>query len=185
MAQEICASDPLYAVAPEAAEWLRDKTGETALCGRVEDGVVKVQAFTEGRHPLRYMQSVGSRLSLHVTALGKAVLALGTPEAAARQLRLKPLRKIAKGSIVDLAALEAQVAQARAQGWIWVENESCNGLAALAVAGYPGHAGHADTEPLAGPGDRLRPQRESLLAALQQVQALVFRPRKAREPVAA
>ncbi|MCW8180502.1 IclR family transcriptional regulator, partial [Verminephrobacter eiseniae] len=121
VAREISASDPLYAVASEAAELLRDKTGETGLCGRIEAGVVKVLAFTAGRHPLRYMQNVGDKLSLHVSALGKAILALGTPEEAARQLRLKPLRKIAEGSIVDLAALQAQVAQARTQGWIWVE----------------------------------------------------------------
>jgi hypothetical protein len=35
---------------------------------------------------------------------------------------------------------------------------------------------------VAGPTDRLRQQREPFLAALQEVQALVFRPRNAREP---
>ncbi|MCW5236544.1 IclR family transcriptional regulator [Verminephrobacter eiseniae] len=183
VAREISASDPLYAVASEAAELLRDKTGETGLCGRIEAGVVKVLALTAGRHPLRYMQNVGDKLSLHVSALGKAILALGTPEEAARQLRLKPLRKIAEGSIVDLAALQAQVAQARAQGWIWVENEGGDGLSALAVAGHAGGAPLALS--VAGPTDRLRPQRQALLAALQEVQALVFRPRSGGEPGAA
>lgn len=182
VAKEISSSDPLYAVASEASELLRDKTGETGLCGRVEGGVVKVLAFTEGRHPLRYMQNVGDKLSLHVSALGKAVLALGSPEEAARQLRLKPLRKIAAGTVLELSALEAQVEQARAQGWIWIENEGGDGLSALAVAGYVG--GEPMALSVAGPTDRLRQHREPYLAALQEVQALVFRTRNAREPVA-
>jgi DNA-binding IclR family transcriptional regulator len=175
IAQAIAAGDPLYAVASEACELLRDKTGETGLCGRVEAGVVKVLAFAEGTHPLRYVGNVGNKIALHVSALGKAELSLGTPEEAARQLRLKPLKQIAAGSITDLAALEAQVEQARQQGWMWVENEGFDGLAALAVAGYVGD------EPLAlsvaGPTERMRQNREACLQALKEVQALVFHPR--------
>ena len=80
VAKEISASDPLYAVGAEACELLRDRTGETGLCGRLENGVVKVIALSEGRHALRYMQHVGDKLALHVSALGKAILAAGTPE---------------------------------------------------------------------------------------------------------
>lgn len=182
VAREISASDPVYAVASEAAELLRDKTGETGMVGRVESGVVKVLAFTEGRHSLRYVQNVGDKLSLHVSALGKAVLALGTPEEAARQLRLKPLKKLCQGTITDLALLEAQVEQARKQGWIQVENEGGDGLSALAVAGYVG--GEPVALSVAGPTDRIRQNREPYLTALREVQALVFRPRSVREPVA-
>lgn len=183
VARDISASDPIYAVTAEAAELIRDKTGETALVGRVEAGVVRVLAFSEARHPLRYMQEVGDKLSLHVSAMGKAALALGTPKEAARQLRLKPLKKLCEGTITDLAVLEAQVAQARQQGWIWVENEGSEGLGALAVAGHLGDQPIALS--VAGPTDRLRQNRESLLAALREVQTLVFRPRNAREPAAA
>lgn len=180
VAKEISSSDPLYAVASEAAELLRDRTGETGLVGRVEAGVVRVLAFTEGRHPLRYMQNPGDKLSLHVSALGKAALALGTPEEAARQLRLKPMRNLAEGTITDLATLEKQVAEAREQGWIWVENEGGDGLAALAVAGYVG--GEPIALSVAGPVDRLRHHREPFLKSLQEVQALVFRPQAIKEP---
>lgn len=178
IAREISANDPLFAVASEAAELVRDKTGETGLVGRLEGGAVKVLTAAEGRHPLRYTQNIGDRLALHVSALGKAILALGTPEEAARQLRLKPLRKLASGTITDLDTLEAQVAQARTQGWIWVENEGGDGLAALAVAGQVG--GEPIALSVAGPTDRLRQHRESFLATLQEVQALVFKAR-ARE----
>lgn len=177
IAKGIAAGDSLYAVASEACELLRDKTGETGLCGRVEAGVVKVLAFAEGTHPLRYVENVGNKIALQVSALGKAVLSLGTPEEAARQLRLKPLKQIAPGSITDLAALEAQIEQSRQQGWILVENEGFDGLAALAVAGYLGD------EPLAlsiaGPTERIRRTKGAYLQALQEVQALVFHPQNA------
>ncbi|MDR6539548.1 IclR family transcriptional regulator [Variovorax soli] len=173
VAQEISASDPLYAVGAEACELLRDRTGETGLCGRLENGVVKVIALSEGRHALRYMQHVGDKLALHVSALGKAILAIGTPEEAARQLRLKPLRVLASGTLTDLAALEAQVERAREQGWIWVENEGSEGLAALAVAGQIG--GETLALSVAGLTDRMRDQRERCLEALQEVKAIVFR----------
>ena len=138
IAREISGSDPLYVVGTEAAELLRDRTGETGLCGRLENGVVKVLAFSEGRHPLRYMQNVGDKLALHVSAMGKAILAMGSPEEAARQLRQKPLRRLAAGTLTDLAALEDQIAKGKAQGWIWVENEGSDGLSAVAVAGLVG-----------------------------------------------
>ena len=177
VAKGISAGDSLFAVATEACELLRDKTGETGLCGRIEGGVVKVLAFAEGTHPLRYVENVGNKIALHVSALGKAALSLGTPEEAARQLRLKPLKQIAPGSITDLATLEAQIAQAREQGWMWVENEGFDGLVAIAVAGYLGD------EPLAlsiaGPTERLRRTRDACLQALQEVQALVFPPQTA------
>jgi len=140
-------------------------------------------AFAEGTHPLRYVENVGNKIALHVSALGKAVLSLGTPEEAARQLRLKPLKQIAPGSITDLAVLEAQVEQARQQGWMWVENEGFDGLAAIAVAGYLGD------EPLAlsiaGPTERLRRTQEACLQALKEVQALVFHAPNAPPPLRA
>ena len=179
VAKEISASDPLYAVGAEACELLRDRTGETGLCGRLENGVVKVIALSEGRHALRYMQHVGDKLALHVSALGKAILAIGTPEEAARQLRLKPLRVLASGTLTDLSELEAQVERARKQGWIWVENEGSEGLTAVAVAGQIG--GETLALSVAGLTHRMRDQRERCLEALQEVKAIVFRKQAAAE----
>ena len=173
VASDISGSDPLYAVGAEACELLREKTGETALCGRVEDGVVKVIAFKEARHRLRYTQEVGDKLSLHVSALGKAILSQGSKHEASRQLRLKPLKVLASGTIIDLVALEAQVEQARVQGWVWVENEGGEGLSALAVAGNVG--GEVLAVSVAGPTDRLKLNRDSYLNALQEIKPLVFR----------
>lgn len=180
IAKEISASDPLFAVATEACELLRDKTGETGLCGHVVSGVVHVLAFAEGTHPLRYVSNVGNKIALHVSALGKAELALGTPEEAARQLRLKTMKQIASGTITDLAVLEEQIAQAKKQGWSWVENEGFDGLTAMAVAGYVGDQALAIS--VAGPTQRMQANKDICLQALKEVQALVFHARDGSAP---
>lgn len=172
VARDIAKNDSVFSAMLEACEMLRDKTGESALCGRVEDGVVRVIAFCEGLHPLRYATAGGDKLSLHVSAMGKAILAIGSPEEAARQLRIKPLKKLAPGTVTDLPALEAQIAHIREQGWALVENEGGDDLAALAVAGV------LNDEPLsisiAGPVGRLRLHREEHLQSLRAVHTLLF-----------
>jgi DNA-binding IclR family transcriptional regulator len=137
--------------------------------------VVHVLAFAEGTHPLRYVSNVGNKIALHVSALGKAELALGSPEEAARQLRLKTMKQIATGTITNLAVLEAQIAQAKEQGWCWVENEGFDGLAAIAVAGYVGDQPLAIS--VAGPTHRMQANKDAFLQVLREVQSLVFHAR--------
>lgn len=56
-------------------EWLRDQIGETVnLTVREGDEVVYVERVT-GRHAIRVEQVIGSRAPLHVTAVGKLMLA--------------------------------------------------------------------------------------------------------------
>ncbi|MDH5377996.1 MAG: IclR family transcriptional regulator, partial [Gammaproteobacteria bacterium] len=56
-------------------EWLRDQVGETVnLTMREGDEVVYVERVT-GRHAIRVEQVIGSRAPLHVTAVGKLMLA--------------------------------------------------------------------------------------------------------------
>jgi DNA-binding IclR family transcriptional regulator len=172
LASDIAKSDPLFSAMLEGCELLRDKTGESALAGRVEDGVVRVVAFCEGKHPLRYAVAAGDKLSLHVSALGKAVLALGSPEEAARQLRIKPLKKLASGTQMNLGVLEAQIAEIRRRGWVLVENEGGEDLAALAMGGMINGAPFAIS--IAGPVGRLRFHHDEHLEALKAVQLTLF-----------
>jgi DNA-binding IclR family transcriptional regulator len=172
VAQEISRNDSVSSVLLEACELLRDRTGESALCGRVEEGFVRVIAFCEGLHPLRYATTGGDKLSLHVSALGKAILALGSPEEAARQLRIKPLKRLANSTITTLSVLEAQIQHIREQGWALVENEGGDDLAALAVAGKFNNEVFALS--IAGPVSRLRLHHDKHLRSLREVQEQVF-----------
>jgi DNA-binding IclR family transcriptional regulator len=170
--REISKNDAVFSVMSEACELLRDRTGESVLCGQIEEGFVRVIAFIEGLHPLRYASAGGDKLSLHVSALGKAILAIGSPEEAKRQLRMKPLKKLAPDTITEIESLEIQIEDIRKQGWALVENEGGEDLAAMAVAGFINREPFAIS--IAGPVGRLRLNRDEYLKALREVQALLF-----------
>lgn len=151
----------------EACTRLRDLTGESTLAGRIVDGAVHIVAAVHGTHPLRYAGDTKMRLSLHVSALGKALLARGDDEAARAALSHRPLNKLASGTITDLDALSAQIATFRERGWAWVENEGDEDLAAIAVAGRI----HGEDLALSvvGPVNRMRRQADQNLNALLRV----------------
>jgi DNA-binding IclR family transcriptional regulator len=172
IAREISGNDPLFAAGAEAVELLGGQTGETAFAGRLEAGAVRIVACQESRHALRYTTKVGDRMALHVSALGKALLACVPPEETARQLRLKALKALTPHTVTDMKVLERQVEAIRHQGWVLVENEGVEGVAALAVAGMIG--GEPMAVSLAGPTERVMRNREQYLAALKEVERLVF-----------
>jgi DNA-binding IclR family transcriptional regulator len=164
LGQKISANDPLFAVAQEACDLLRDATDESAMCGRIESGFVRVLAECDGRHQLRYASFPGEKLALHVSAIGRMILANLPAEEATRQLSLKPLRQLTPQTITDLDALRVQIRKAGKQGWCLVENEGGEDIAAIAVAvrisdDWIGLA-------LTGPVSRLKARRKAYLQAL-------------------
>ncbi len=175
-ARLIAANDPLLQVSSEAIELLTEKTGETALCGRLEPGFVRVAGFNEGRYHLRYILKIGEKIALHGSAMGKALLATISPQEASRHMRIKPLRKLTATSITDPATLEAEVARVREQGWAETIGEGVQGVGAIAVGGLIG--GEPVALSLAGPTERMQENRERYLAALLEVKEMLFSPQR-------
>lgn len=175
VASEIIRNDPLYAAGAEALELLVAKTGETAFCGRLDDGAVKIIATQEGRHSLRYVLNAGERIALHASGLGKALLGLigdNDPAEASRQMRLKPLRELTPRTLTDVAALEADLAASRARGWYLADEEGNEGVSALGVAGYIGEEAMAIS--VGGPAERLRKNLDNYVAVLNEVADIAF-----------
>lgn len=173
IAGDIAGNDPLASASQEAIELLCEKTGETALCGVLGNGHVEVVGIKEGRYELRYILSVGTKISLHVSALGKALLASLPPKDASRELRARPLKAVTPRSVTDPAVLERQLREVRRRGYARVEDEGTDGVSAMSVAGHVGTALMAVS--LAGPSDRLKRNRAAYQQALLEVKALVFR----------
>ena len=65
ISRQVSANDPLFAIANDALELLTEQTGETGLCGRIQDGAVGIVALREGRHSLRYILNVGDRIAAY------------------------------------------------------------------------------------------------------------------------
>jgi DNA-binding IclR family transcriptional regulator len=174
IAQDIGKNDPMVSAGLEAIELLSERTGETAICGRLGASHVEVIGFREGRYELRYILQVGTKIGLHVSSLGKALLAELPPADAAKRLRLKSLKRVTPHSLVDPAQLERQLREVRRRGYARVEDEGTEGVSAMAVAGHVGSELMAVS--LAGPSDRLRRNRNAYRDALLEVKALAFRP---------
>lgn len=166
-------SDVERLLAPRV-EALRDATGETALAGRLAGHAVLVLAASEARFPLRYSVAAGEKLALHVSAMGKAILAQQPLDEAMQVLGTKPLRKLASQTPVEPKALRRQLAEFAKLGYALVENEGAEDLAALAVAGAI--EGEAYAISLAGPVGRLRMNFDANLRALRRAAKELFGP---------
>lgn len=172
IALEIEQNDPLLRIGREAAELLAETTGETSFVGRLDNGTVRAVAVQQGKHPLRYVLSVGERIALHTSAMGKALLGTLDPDEAARQLRIKPLRKITDNTSTDPERIAAEIAESRERGWYQARSEGGDGMDALAVSGFLGSEALAIS--LAGPPDRLTISHDRYLQALRNVANMTF-----------
>lgn len=83
-------------------------------------------------HAIQYAGQLGRRNPLHCTSTGKILLAYMSAEQ--RQQRLTPpLRAFTPHTITDLAELEENLMQARAQGYAAAYDEFDEGLSAIAA----------------------------------------------------
>lgn len=171
-AVHISKNDPLYLAGREMAEMLSERTGESAFCGLLDNGAVKVLASTEGRHPLRYVLTAGERIALHASALGKSILGGLELEEMRRQVRLKPMRKVARCTITDPQELEQNVLSQRERGWYSVQEEGNDGVTSFALPVSLGSTQIAVS--IAGPIDRMREKQDAYLEILHHVVSTVI-----------
>lgn len=172
MATEIDENVGVTARLIKACEVLRNKTSESALSGSLHKGVVTVRAFAPGHEALRYTSARGDRLSLHVSAMGKAILSRLPEAEVERELTRMPWPKMASNTLTHPADLIQQVAQFREQGWAQIENEGSEGLASMAVAGVIN--GELFAIAIAGAQTRIRMYEKPYLAALRDVGENLF-----------
>ena len=122
-------------------------------------------------------------MSLHATALGRALLATLPPDEAAELLARRPLKAITPQTTTSPATLQRALQAVRLAGYAWVDGEGTEGVAAMAVAGRVGD------QPLGlsitGPSDRLSRHRADYERALREVAAKVFDEAPAADPAAA
>ncbi len=121
---------------------LRDLTGETVHLA-VPNGTSMVYIEKlESPSAVRMASRIGTSVSLHSTAVGKAYLAALDDKRYKALVKGLPLPRHAANTVTDAAALRAQVEQVRERGWS-VDNEEneagifCFGAAIRNAAGEP------------------------------------------------
>jgi IclR family transcriptional regulator, acetate operon repressor len=118
----------LAAIAQPLMERLASRTGETVTLGVVAGGETLTVAQAGGKHVVSAGNWVGLRTPVHCTADGKVLLAFGAvmpPRGA--------LERRTERTIVDPAALERELREARARGYAIAEGELEPGLVGVAA----------------------------------------------------
>lgn len=128
------ATNPLIAVAEEALDDLAAETDHTIYLGALRGGETILLAVREGRRPVRFLWSVGDRLPVATTALGKAMLMHTAPEQRDEILGRGSLSGLTDRSLKTRAELDAQLDQARQRGWTVAQDESYPGVSAVGAA---------------------------------------------------
>ncbi|HEU4423378.1 MAG TPA: IclR family transcriptional regulator [Pilimelia sp.] len=125
--------DPALPYAYQTLEDLRAEIGHTIHYAR-RDGVhVLYLASRESRDSVHLVSRVGRRLPAHITALGRVLLAGLTPAEVDRLLPAD-LVAVTPHTLVDRAALCAEVDAVRERGWAFESEQGTPGVACVAVA---------------------------------------------------
>lgn len=104
-------------VARPALVGLARATGETVHLAALEGHEMVFLDRIDGVQPVTLRTRVGFRAPVHVTAVGKAVLAFSEPGSVARLLRAVPLARYTPNTITDHETFLAHLALVRRQGY--------------------------------------------------------------------
>ncbi len=133
LASRVRRSTDLRQEALTVMQQLRDQLGETVnLTVREGDEVIYIERVTSPRM-MRVEQVIGSRAPLHVTAVGKLMLAqLGEPFLHAYAQRTG-LKRYTRHTLTDKAALLTAVQQAQQAGFAYDNEEAEEGVGCIGV----------------------------------------------------
>jgi DNA-binding IclR family transcriptional regulator len=178
------AEDELVSQVAPSLDRLAAITGETVQQARLDGDQVVYLAKRDSSHPVRIISSIGTRLPAHATALGKALLAVRDDDTV-RGLLGPVLTALTPRTLVDAAAVLADLAEARSRGYAVDDGETAEGLRCFAVV-VPDHGGgprSTDAISLSVPAFRLDDAREErLVTALLEEQRRLQQTMSPRSP---
>lgn len=172
MATLIDENDPLRMFGSEATALLSRRANETCTFGVLDGSRVKIVAVHQGSQRLRYVVNAGDRVSLHGTAIGKALMSILSPIDRSRELRLNPLRKLTGKTITDPNVLETEIESGLADGYFASREEGGDGVWSFAVGATFGSTPVGFS--IIGPAERMRSREEEIVATLIECRTIVF-----------
>lgn len=115
-------------------ETLARETGETCHIGTIDGNrVVYLDRVESAAWPLRLNLTVGSRVPLHATAIGKLFLALSPSRQRRALLAAVELAPLTPATIVERNGLDQELEHIREQGFAIDDQEFLAGVVAIAV----------------------------------------------------
>jgi IclR family transcriptional regulator, acetate operon repressor len=172
VAQTIAAHEPLIERLRPALIRLRDETRETVILGKRQGDRIIYLEVLESLQTIRYSAQPGDLKPLHSSAIGKAVLGSLDPGELAALLPRLPLDRVTDATLVDPAALVADLAAARERGDIYItRGENVADVMAAAVPFQAG--GETFGVAIAGPLYRMNDALPNSVHQLQHLRAAV------------
>ena len=148
-------------------EGLAASTGEAVNLGVRVAGDVMVVLHVPSHEPLRFEQRPGTRVPLHVSAMGKALLAWGSGPTSPTD---GPLERFTARSITTPAKLSRELERIRQQGYSLNDEERDVGVRAVAVPLLDADGKAVAAVALQGPTVRLTDRRlPKLIKTLREV----------------
>jgi IclR family transcriptional regulator, acetate operon repressor len=140
---------------------LRDESGETVNLGHLQlDKVVYIEVVPS-EFALRISERPGATVSVHASALGKAILAFSPPELAESLIRFRDLPVLTARTIVDPDKLLDELKRVRERGFAFDRGETSS-LATCIAAPILGTNGMSIAAmSISGPSSRFNPRLDS------------------------
>jgi DNA-binding IclR family transcriptional regulator len=144
---------------------LRDATKETVLLATLLSEAMVVMEQVPGTHPFKFMVDAGSRIDLHTSAPGKAMLAF-LPETEREEIlgRMK-MTRFNDRTITQKNRFRKELKRAQAQGYAVDHGEQLEGVHCVGAPIFNEHSYPIATIWITGPSDRMP---ESSFEALGQ-----------------
>lgn len=154
-----------YQQALPLLEKLAAATGESINLGIRAGNEVRVVLDVVSRQPLRFSQAPGSRVPMHVSAMGKCLLA-NSGDIDDEIRRLGDLVQATHRTITDRDQLRAELELVRERGWALNDEERNPGVRAIAAPVLQPDGGVLGAVAVQGPTVRITDDRLPELAAL-------------------
>lgn len=169
VAGEIGAVDPIVEMLHPFVVELRDRTGETAVLGKLTGSSVVYLDVVESTKPIRYSAKIGELRPLHANSIGKAIYAELPEEVRSATVAGTTFQQFTSTTVADEAALARQVSRMKKQGYFANFGESAPELSAIALpftisGDYFGLS-------VVGPTERIKGDVASLVKSLQTVRS--------------
>jgi IclR family acetate operon transcriptional repressor len=156
----------LTALARPHMRHLMEESGETVNLAVEDEGQAVYLAQVECRQMMRAFARPGSRVPLHCSAVGKAMLASASVKALAKILHRHGMPRLTVKTLTTPTALRAELGRVRAAGYAVDDEEHAVGLRCIAAAICDETGDVAGAVSLSGPMARITDERVPQLGGL-------------------
>jgi DNA-binding IclR family transcriptional regulator len=133
MAEQVARALDFRTVAHPYVERLAGAVGHAVLAGVLEGGEVVYVDHAQGSDELRVHRQIGGRRSVHVSSIGKAILAHLAPAEAGAIADACRFERRTERTIADPAAFLAHLQEVRQRGWALVRDEDALGASSVSA----------------------------------------------------